>query len=88
MWVNLDKDQIDAIESGNKWVRGALATQLRAGEALQASPEMQAYRDAVRQSDGALECDDGAVVSKGEDEGAYVMTWTWVSDEQLNKVAA
>lgn len=30
--------------------------------------------------DGELEVDDVAVVSKGDDDGAYVMTWLWVSD--------
>ena len=88
MWVNLDKDEINAIESGNKWVRGALATKLRAGEDLQNSAEMHAYRDAVHLRDGELELDEGAIVSKGDDPGAYVMTWIWVSDDELKQVAA
>lgn len=32
-------------------------------------------------NDGDLECDDGAVVSFGDDPGAYVQTWKWVSNE-------
>lgn len=42
------------------------------------------YREACHKScsDGDLECDEGAVVSKGGDAGAYVMCWKWVSDEE------
>jgi hypothetical protein len=32
--------------------------------------------------DGELEIDHGAVVSKGDDPGAYVMAWLWVTDEE------
>lgn len=28
--------------------------------------------------DGELEVDDGAIVSEGEDNGAYVQAWVWV----------
>ncbi len=35
-----------------------------------------------RLSDGDLEMDDDAVVSKGEDAGAYVQVWLWVEDPQ------
>jgi hypothetical protein len=31
--------------------------------------------------DGELEIDHNAIVSRGEDAGAYVMAWLWVSDE-------
>lgn len=30
-------------------------------------------------SEGALEMAENAVVSEGDDNGAYVMTWSWVS---------
>lgn len=32
--------------------------------------------------EGALEFDDTAIVSEGEDPGAYVMCWRWVTNEQ------
>jgi hypothetical protein len=32
-------------------------------------------------SEGELEMDENAVVSEGDDNGAYVMTWSWVSFE-------
>jgi hypothetical protein len=43
------------------------------------------YREACRANhcrDGELECDDDAVVSIGNDKGAYVQTWTWVDDDE------
>ena len=30
--------------------------------------------------DGSVEIDDGAIVSKGYDNGAYVQAWVWVYD--------
>ena len=44
----------------------------------------QAYRDAVIPKDGELEMDDDAEVSMGDDPGAYVMVWTWVSDDDAD----
>jgi len=46
-------------------------------------PELAPYRAAAAEqsSDGELEIDPGAVVSKGGDRGAYVMAWIWISDE-------
>jgi hypothetical protein len=32
--------------------------------------------------EGELEFDDSAVVSESDDEGAYVMAWVWVTDEE------
>lgn len=41
-----------------------------------------AYRAGVTElEDGALEMDSDAEVNMGEDPGAYVMVWTWVSSE-------
>lgn len=36
---------------------------------------------AEHQSDGEVEIDEGAVVSHGDDPGAYVQAWVWVYDE-------
>ena len=33
--------------------------------------------------DGELEFDDNAVVSTGEDNGAYVQCWAWVEDDEV-----
>lgn len=49
------------------------------------TPELAAYQSAAEGLDivreGECEVDSGAIVSKGEDAGAYVMAWLWVSDD-------
>lgn len=40
-----------------------------------------AYAEAHYASEGDLEFDDTAVVSRGDDPGAYVQGWKWVSAE-------
>jgi len=35
--------------------------------------------------DGELEVDDNAKISKGDDAGAYVQAWVWVSDEEVKR---
>lgn len=40
----------------------------------------QAYRDNVDVNGGEIEDDADALVSESDDGGAYVMTWSWVSD--------
>lgn len=42
---------------------------------------VDAYRAGVVVRDGEIEMDDDAEVSLGDDPGAYVMVWTWVSNE-------
>ncbi len=50
------------------------------------NPETQkrhaAYRAGVEIRDGEIEVDDNALVSEGEDPGAYVMAWVWVSNDE------
>lgn len=43
---------------------------------------VDSYRAAVEVRDGELEIDDDAEVSLGDDPGAYVMVWKWVSEEE------
>lgn len=38
--------------------------------------------------DGEIEIDEGAVCSRGDDPGCYVMAWVWVYDEQEAEEAA
>jgi hypothetical protein len=48
--------------------------------------ELQPYRDAAKElfhREGEIEIDPGAPVSKGDDEGAYVQAWVWVSDYEI-----
>jgi len=46
------------------------------------SPRDQKILDLARQNenlrDGELELDDNAIISEGEDNGAYVQVWMWV----------
>ncbi len=45
-----------------------------------------AYRRAARAEyhrEGEVEIDDNAVISRGDDAGAYVQAWVWVSDEEV-----
>ena len=44
------------------------------------------YREAAKRFhhvEGECEIDEGAKVSKGNDEGAYVQAWVWVSDDEI-----
>lgn len=46
------------------------------------NPYVAAAHDSRHLEEGGVEVDAEAVVSKGEDAGAYVMAWLWVSDEE------
>lgn len=61
----------------------ALCTRLF-GETNEQSPYVAAARDQARE--GELEIDDRAMVSKGDDDGAYVSAWLWVSNEAAGVV--
>ena len=44
-----------------------------------------AYRKAAKaqyEEEGEIEVDDNAIVSKGDDDGAYVASWLWVSKQE------
>lgn len=56
-------------------------TQAWAGHQAATEPELKAYVDACPDKAGACEVEGAGIVSKGADAGAYVMTWTWVTDE-------
>lgn len=74
MWIRLTDDEIAEILKSIP--DGELAMKLRDPP----DPESIAFAGAVRQSD-ELEVDPDAVVSRGED-GAFVMSWVWVSNEE------
>ncbi len=40
---------------------------------------------AQEQADDELEIDEDAVVSNGDDEGAWVHAWIWITDEQAGR---
>ena len=55
------------------------------------SPDLdEAYRAAATQQwhrEGEIEIDSNAVVSKGDDPGAYVAAWVWVPDSGIDTTA-
>jgi hypothetical protein len=52
------------------------------GEPLESSDYGRAAK-AHLQEDGALEFDELLVVSRGADDGAYVLCWAWTPNEWL-----
>jgi hypothetical protein len=92
MWINLRPDQLAMLKSLLPKVRSrqhksairALLSEISVATAKQENPTLRKYADAAQaeyHEEGELEFDDGAVVSHGEDAGAYVMCWRWVDDE-------
>lgn len=51
----------------------------------QEQAELEPYREAAREQsvDSDVDIDGSAIVSKGEDDGAYVECWIWVSNSDL-----
>jgi hypothetical protein len=74
MWIRLEKDQLDLILKSIP--EGPLAAKLREP----AHPDTEAFAAAVKTNDD-LEVDPDTIISRG-DEGAFVMSWTWVSNEE------
>jgi len=74
MWVRLDKEEIDLILS--LIPAGPLADKLR----KEPDPDAAAFIAAV-DTDDDFEVDEDAIVSRGEDDGAFVMSWVWVTNE-------
>lgn len=79
MWISIDPRQVE--ERGMAYIQERMAHYTKlAGE------KADKYRDAMmtRAEEGTLECDPDAVVSES-DGGAYVMTWSWVGDEEIGE---
>lgn len=74
MWVRLEKSEIEQILQHVP--EGSLLEKLRAP----VDPDASAFLNAV-DTDDELEVDEDAVISRGDD-GAFVMSWSWVSNEQ------
>lgn len=87
MWINLDDTDMKVFEdiaNGGSIVNSrkaikALHSRITDKKAEQA--DLQAYRDAV-ETDDELKVDADAVVSPGDDPGAWVMAWIWITNEQ------
>jgi len=79
MWISIDPRQVE--EQGMAHIQERMAHY--AGLAGETASK---YRDAMmtKTEEGTLECDSDAVVSLS-DNGAYVMTWSWVGDEEIEE---
>lgn len=72
MWIRLDEAEIQEILQSIR--AGPLANKFREP----ADPDASVFIAAVATND-ELEVDEDTVVSRGDD-GAFVMSWTWVSN--------
>lgn len=64
----------------------ALVDRLKTCRSEQVQPIAEAYREYASEhltDEGAVEIDDNALVSLGDDPGAYVMAWVWVDNADL-----
>jgi hypothetical protein len=75
----------------------ALARQMQAALRLikdeqKEQSKLSSYRVAAKSmffvNDGECEVDDNAIVSDGEEPGAYVAAWIWVPDSELGDTEA
>jgi hypothetical protein len=86
MWVQFSDEQATEAKAVLLAAgRADLAQRFEHYEALERDPNTAAFRaGADREArDGELEVDlDDAVVSRGDDPGAYVMCWLWVSNSE------
>jgi hypothetical protein len=62
----------------------------KAVKATEDTEDADKYRSAAKElyadgSNDAIEVDDDAVVSKGDDKGAFVAAWVWVPDSNINR---
>lgn len=93
MWINFSEEDLALLQKGLHGEHGlvtttermqmqALAATITDRVAEQRTPEAQQYRDGLPYlSEGDWDVDGDAIVSAGADEGAYVMVWRWVSND-------
>ena len=91
MWINLDVIEAARVMNALRSSKGdgpaeaadiALAEKIE--QAVTAIDPADPYVEAAVERwsrDGEIEIDEDAVVSRGDDPGAYVMGWLWVTNE-------
>lgn len=83
MWVQLNEKEMRTVLAALRVTNNAeLAKSIE--KSVEDPENAQLYRSAIDDKlgrDGEIEFDDDAVVSKGDDAGAYVQGWLWISDE-------
>lgn len=88
MWLQVDSsilaEAIGALRSIGR-IEIASTLQRQVDRAIQRARMCEKYRkaaDKLHHREGELEFDDNAPVSIGFDDGAYVMGWKWITDEE------
>lgn len=88
MWVNLRDEvwnKVLKLLHGHGKLANEATVEIMTAKADLADEEHNYYRelaDDKKARDGELEFDSDAVVSLGNDNGAYVMGWAWVEDDR------
>lgn len=86
-WVNLTEEEASLVIAGMTLLTVPMARRIseKLTEAFHPTDAKKVldekYRTAAQERysrDGELEIDDEAVVSPGDDPGAYVMAWRWI----------
>lgn len=90
MWINLSKEVLQHLAAGKTLCLGEadeLRDMARQALAEETDPVHMRYRQLAESQaeDGEIEVDDGAVVSPGDDPGAYVMAWLWVPEQKPSR---
>lgn len=75
---NIDSALAEQLSTALREYHEDQAQQQRLSPLRNAAQEMECVRD------GELEIDDNATVSEGEDDGAYIQAWLWVSGDRLS----
>ena len=86
-WINISDDILDANDAD---LRHHIACQITRAKEETMDPVNVAYVDAAQDHpmvSDELEVDGSAVVSPGDDAGAYVMAWLWVEDTDVDFAA-
>lgn len=77
--VSLSEDDLKDIKPDSRLYRRVIDL---LEESEQGTPYLEYARDRL-DKDGEIEFDEDAAVSLSADDGAYVMAWVWVSDEDM-----
>lgn len=75
IWTYIDEHDFNDISPESELAKRVHAMKLR-----QVSKEFSQYRAVARERarEGELEVDEDAVVSQGDNAGAYVQAWWWI----------
>jgi hypothetical protein len=76
-WVRIDEKDASLLLASGAAISDKLREDLENIGEPRDPRELQII-ELVETRDGETECDPDAVVSEGDDNGAYVMTWSWV----------